>query len=651
MLSQRQKNSSAFSLIEISVVLLIIGILIAGIFTGQVLVTKFRLATSQSLTKSSPVHSIKNSALWLETSLDDSFNDSESNDESSLSTWYEQRVSDNKVTLTAVSDGPTYSNSINYVRAVKFANSGYFTFDGSFLNSTDYTIFVLEKRESSSSGNYFLGDSSVTTSNQTLLLGYSSSGQVTHSQGGTNSYASLVSSYSESSGSPRIFTFVQDSTDGKKTYVNGILAATSSNTTQLSGISTLSLGKGYTGQIGELIIFTRALKSSEIESIEDYLGKKWNSKINRTVASSCIDGTVTLTGCDSGSGTVTCDVSVAGVSSTTAVSVGSGTLTCDSSHYTSSTIPYTCSGGILSTSSSCTCDTGYTGSTCSTCDTGYSESSGSCVIASTLCTGGTIDTSSVSGYAIHTFTSSGTFTCPSSKTVAVLVVAGGGGGSDGDGGVSGGVGGGAGGVVYNSSFSVSTSDITVTVGDGGPGAGGSGHNYGTNGEDSVFSTITAIGGGGGGKRAYSGLSGGSGGGAGIESDSRSGGSATSGQGYAGGSNSPSGPHYCGGGGGGAGGVGGTGTSTVAGNGGVGLSNSITGTATYYGGGGGSSCYPFGSSCDGVDGSGGLGGGGNGGGTNNGTDNLGGGGGGSQCRTTNAAGDGGSGVVIVRYSTS
>ena len=106
-------------------------------------------------------------------------------------------------------------------------------------------------------------------------------------------------------------------------------------------------------------------------------------------------------------------------------------------------------------------------------------------------TGGTITTSG--GNTIHTFTSTGsTFTPPSSANVSYLVVGGGGGGGGGIGG-----GGGAGGFRTATGFAVTSQGYTVTVGDGGA-AGTSAPTSGSNGSNSVFSTITSIGGGGGG---------------------------------------------------------------------------------------------------------------------------------------------------------
>ena len=256
-------------------------------------------------------------------------------------------------------------------------------------------------------------------------------------------------------------------------------------------------------------------------------------------------------------------------------------------------------------------------------------------------------------------------------TPEVLVVAGGGGGSS----IIGG-GGGGGGVVSSSSLSYRIgTTIDVTVGAGGRGGTGytSGHSNeaGYPGFNSVFGSITAIGGGGTagwdstGTLSFAGQvpwtkNGGSGGGGsgseGVSGSSgypnRTGGAGTSGQGFAGGSAID--PY--GAGGGGAGEVGRS--QSVHGNidGGDGIQSSITGTVAYYGGGGGGGRRTSG----GGNGPsiGGLGGGGNGmtggsfGSDQNGTANTGGGGGGGNYSGPSAGdqagGAGGSGVVIVAY---
>lgn len=242
--------------------------------------------------------------------------------------------------------------------------------------------------------------------------------------------------------------------------------------------------------------------------------------------------------------------------------------------------------------------------------------------------GGTIATAS--GYTRHTYTSSGTFTFTETKSVEVLVVAGGGAASD----IYGG-GGGAGGLIYNTSFSVTAGSKTVTVGN----SGVAGFN---NGQNSVFDSLTAIGGGYGGAynepSNYIGAAGGSGGGAGVQRTGGGGGlsgAGTAGQGYRGGGSNIS-TNVGTGGGGGAGAIGENSPSDgVGGGGGIGLEYSISGTPTYYAGGGAG----FGKS-------GGLGGGGNYG--SDGTANTGGGGGSIDASIN--GGDGGSGIVIVKYSS-
>ena len=249
---------------------------------------------------------------------------------------------------------------------------------------------------------------------------------------------------------------------------------------------------------------------------------------------------------------------------------------------------------------------------------------------------------------IATFLDSGAWTCPAGVTsVQALVVAGGGGGGPGGGG-----GGGAGGVIYNSAVAV-TSGVTysIVVGQGGSGGAG-GIGQGTNGANSSFANLIAIGGGYG-ATSYAGTTtgatGGSGGGgtgaAGGSTGSSAVGSGTYGQGNSGGVGyCLTGNYVLGGGGGGAGQAGFTYSGTVAGNGGAGLAYSISGSSTTYGGGGGGGIYVTGTA-----GSGGAGGGGagaNGAGTS-GTANTGGGGGGSNYSSN--AGAGGSGIVILRWS--
>ena len=306
-------------------------------------------------------------------------------------------------------------------------------------------------------------------------------------------------------------------------------------------------------------------------------------------------------------------------------------------------------------------------------------------------TGGTVTT--CGDYKIHTFTSPGTFCVTSggspsgSNTVDYLVVAGGGGAEM--------AGGGGGGVrftnstytigcapaaprVGGSALSVPANPYAITVG-----AGGAGTAYpstcGTRGSNSIFSTITSTGGGGGGK--YNGpgscapqTPGGSGGGgqsvsaqSGCNQGAGNTPSVAPSQGTPGGTSSDANINAVGSGGGGGmmatGGNASSGPSSCGGNAGAGGAGggfpSAFGTSgencgSYYyfsgGGGGGAQKNPAG----GPSSAGGIGGGGVGRrGPNStgesGTANTGGGGGGWGGFPSSACGgSGGSGIVIIRY---
>ena len=247
-------------------------------------------------------------------------------------------------------------------------------------------------------------------------------------------------------------------------------------------------------------------------------------------------------------------------------------------------------------------------------------------------------------YKYNTFLSNGTFTPSVAGYVEYLVIAGGGSGGCGTRGDNvnrSGGGGGAGGY-RPGTLEVAAQAYSITVGAGGAAVvpnSGSGANPGLAGSNSVFSTITSIGGGGGGSgHGGAPTSGGSGGG-GAHHDT-SGGAGTAGQGNAGGRGYEN-PGYHAAGGGGAGAVGADGVDGGPnGAGGSGKASSITGSSvTRAGGGGGGGSN--------TDGAGGSGGGTAGDSHTAATANTGSGGGGTGNSSGNT-GAGGSGIVIIRY---
>ena len=206
-------------------------------------------------------------------------------------------------------------------------------------------------------------------------------------------------------------------------------------------------------------------------------------------------------------------------------------------------------------------------------------------------------------------------------SVDYLVVAGGGGGGNGY--DRSGGGGGAAGMMLTGTLAVTPgTTYTVIVGDGGiGGADARANNQGTAGEDSVFATVTALGGvGGQGSRTYTPTARYTGGTAQI-------GNTTSAQPGGGGGGGGSG-----GGGGGATGAGGNGSGTTGGAGGAGLASDITGSSVTYAVGGAGGGYD--TDINGADG------------TNN--RGNGGGAGGSTSASSAKGGNGSTGIVVLKY---
>ena len=233
--------------------------------------------------------------------------------------------------------------------------------------------------------------------------------------------------------------------------------------------------------------------------------------------------------------------------------------------------------------------------------------------------------------ALQIFSDVGTFTwtAPSRTTTVTYLVVGGGGGSGG-GFDTGGGGGGGGGMVLTGDLTVEPgTTYIITVGDGGIGGisirSPVSETNGSAGDDSVFGTIVALGGGGGyASRLTGGVS--SAGGTSVSDGSASTGG--SGGGSAGDGNG------AGGGGGGSSGNGNNGVANVGGSGGAGIDNDLTGTLRTYGDGGRGANGNVTSGNTGVAGAANTGNGARGGGT-------------GPVAQTNGA-KGGSGIVVIKY---
>lgn len=286
-----KKRRHAFSLIELSIVIIIIGILIAGVTQGSRMIDSARLQNARNLTESSPIASIKDLVSWWETTSESSFSDSESDDSSSVSTWYDinpQSVRGFDLTQTVTDDKPVLKDGvINNLPALYFnGSSSYFRFDNkAAFNSKEMTIFAIVKLIGLSNNGVII--SSRATSPLRGYILYASPGATDYYEFWTGTGSTWVGendSTMEVLLEKRELISVTNDSSTVTMYKNGENLHSQSQAISLNTSTDLRVGAGRNestphyfieGYMGELVIFDRVLKTRERQDIEEYLGQKW----------------------------------------------------------------------------------------------------------------------------------------------------------------------------------------------------------------------------------------------------------------------------------------------------------------------------------------------------------------------------------------
>ncbi|GDX36491.1 hypothetical protein LBMAG18_10020 [Alphaproteobacteria bacterium] len=286
-------NHKAFSLIELSVVILIIGILVAGVTSSSRLVKRMKLVTAQNITNTSPILTIKDLVLWYETTLERSFIDTEEQDNSDLSFWYDNNIqTTNKINAyaPAVANRPKFiENGINGLPVLRLAGGDdYMIIDNPGITGSQFTyIFVLRRNVSVSETAVFSGTNLSGTydydHNENLCGFYEGAGAII-----TPFRVSGLSFVNHPGNSiPYIITSIFNGSNNIL-YLNGnpstpVASSGNFNFKRIYLGVRWALNGGtwgyYNGDIAEIIFFNRALNTEERVAIERYLSKKFAIKI------------------------------------------------------------------------------------------------------------------------------------------------------------------------------------------------------------------------------------------------------------------------------------------------------------------------------------------------------------------------------------
>lgn len=280
-----KKGLKAFSLIELSIVILIIGILIAGVTQASRLVKQMRLTSARTLTQSSPVASIKGLALWLESTADASFKVAESEDGAFVTWWGEtnpQVVNKNNVSRVASDNKFTFEDSgINNLPSLSCDNSDGSALNGNLLDTTQKDKFtIVAVYQSRTPGDNVWRSIFGTGSGSGFFL--QKSGSVPPNSNKRNiSALTVVDIYGGlMTADPEIAVATYDGTN-INLYINGAAETLSASTATIAPSSgQIYIGNSWQGFIGEIIVFDGVLKSTDRKDVEKYLGKKWGIKVS-----------------------------------------------------------------------------------------------------------------------------------------------------------------------------------------------------------------------------------------------------------------------------------------------------------------------------------------------------------------------------------
>jgi prepilin-type N-terminal cleavage/methylation domain-containing protein len=280
-------QKKAFSLLEMSVVLIVVGILMTGIIKGSALMRSSGLDSARLFTKNSPVPNIEGLVAWYETAAADSFKVSEAYDGAQTTTWYDLSPSSiilqkNALTRTASSALTYKSVGINNIPSLNFSGSSNITLSNFYQGASAHSTIFLVFRPTTSISLTLLDSIS---SGSTTSIGITSTA-VALNAGSAVSTDTVTNSASFALNNNYIVAaYLNDSSS--KAYVNntktpagnGTISAGTNSLTGLTLGSNKSGGNNFTGLISEVIIYNRPLQSSDRNDVFKYLANKYKIQV------------------------------------------------------------------------------------------------------------------------------------------------------------------------------------------------------------------------------------------------------------------------------------------------------------------------------------------------------------------------------------
>lgn len=280
----------AYSLLELSIVTVIIGVLISGVMSGVGMVRASRTTNARLFTTKSVIPEISGLIVWYESAAKESFDAAEATDGAAVTHWYDITPGSNsniygatkKNQLVSSSSGTTFlSNGINGTPSIQFSGAANAKFaivsnfyQGSSLQSTVFLVFRPLTAPSATA--QVILDS--ISSSSTTSIGVKSTAINLNAGFGVDISTSfligtdyVVAAYFNGSTSQ---AFVNEATTPA--------GSASISTNQITGL-TVGTNKsgtsGFNGLISEIIVYNRPLKMQERKDVMGYLSKKYKISV------------------------------------------------------------------------------------------------------------------------------------------------------------------------------------------------------------------------------------------------------------------------------------------------------------------------------------------------------------------------------------
>ena len=257
-------KNSAFSFMELAVVIIIIGILVAAISQGGRLVEKAILSEAKVTTSSSPLHKLKSLELWLETTLDESISEEQRYDYEAIYQWNSLHKTNIQKTIEMTEPNPEeerfyyYPNEAGRLPSIRIKSNGE---DGSlkindayFLNGINEFTFIVvaaDDIENIDQPQFFTCKNNGAEYVMKLTLPHSANHRIA------------------------TYTVAGDYYDR---YINGKLPIQHSVTVGNDLDYCLIGSGGYVGNISEIILLSEKLDPSTLDKVHKYLLRKYDIK-------------------------------------------------------------------------------------------------------------------------------------------------------------------------------------------------------------------------------------------------------------------------------------------------------------------------------------------------------------------------------------